>query len=109
MGRACARSKKLSLWSAPDVAIIHLKRFAYEGGHAKLTADVEYPVEGLDLEPFLPRGATVDAGSGGPDDASSLIGGVPYPRPSGAHVYDLFGVVCHYGSAGGGTTRRWRR
>ena len=98
--------KKLSLWSAPDVAVVHLKRFAYEGGHAKLTADVDYPVEGLDLEPFLPRGATAEAGSGGPDApaaaASYLTGGVPYPRPSGAHVYDLFAVVCHYGSAGGG-------
>ena len=99
--------KTLGLWSAADVLAIHLKRFAFCGGApAKLAADVDYPVRGLDLEPFLPRfdGEERGGSGGGEGDAAraSTVGGAPHSRAVGDHVYDLFAVVNHYGSPGGG-------
>lgn len=90
--------KKLELWSAPPVLVVHLKRFEYERSHygfsstrrAKIDALVDYPVTGLDLAPFIkgPQGST----------------GQPV-------LYDLYAVSQHWGGLGGGhytsVARNW--
>ena len=56
---ACKRHqqciKKLSLWSAPDVLIIHLKRFRQlpNAQRSKISTLVLFPLSGLDIDPYL--------------------------------------------------------
>ncbi|KAL9630907.1 MAG: hypothetical protein Q9204_004483 [Flavoplaca sp. TL-2023a] len=73
-------SKKFELWSAPDILVIHLKRFSSQGRlRDKLDVTVDFPVEGLDLTDRV---------------ASQQEGKSP--------IYDLFAVDNHYGGLGGG-------
>ena len=76
-------SKKIDLWTAPAILILHLKRFSFTQSYRdKLDMKVDFPIEGLDLSSFVRGGAV---GEGGP----SLI-------------YDLYAVSNHYGGLGGG-------
>lgn len=75
--------KKLDLWSAPDILILHLKRFEYTPGQyfvhrEKITDLVDYPIENLDLTEFV-KGPTV-----------------------APPIYDLYAVSEHSGGLGGG-------
>jgi ubiquitin carboxyl-terminal hydrolase 8 len=51
--------KMLALWSVPDILIIHLKRFTYEQKRngsvvrSKIEDRVVFPVDGLDMSPYL--------------------------------------------------------
>ncbi|KAL9001471.1 MAG: hypothetical protein Q9169_000046 [Polycauliona sp. 2 TL-2023] len=73
-------SKKFELWSAPDILVIHLKRFSSQGRlRDKLDVTVDFPVEALDLTRRV---------------ASQEDGKSP--------IYDLFAVDNHYGGLGGG-------
>ncbi|MEE6506775.1 hypothetical protein FKM82_007847 [Ascaphus truei] len=93
---------KLSLWTLPDVLIIHLKRFRQVGGRRnKLSTLVSFPLSGMDMAPHL-----VKRGQG----AKSMLG--PWAsgeRPQGQPedgqldvLYDLYGVCNHHGSLQGG-------
>ena len=90
-------TKTISVWSAPAHLVIHLKRFAATGEEAdtfggfglgmqtdavrdKLDTLVKFPMRGLDMRPFV-RGPT-ETGCG--------------------LIYDLYGVVNHFGGAGYG-------
>ncbi len=64
--------KKMDVWSTPDILIIHLKRFlqhmsgSYSVRREKIEAFVDFPVNGLDLSPYLKVGGhecTVTAGN----------------------------------------------
>ena len=78
--------KKFDLWSAPDVLIIHLKRFQYTGGtfpmRDKISDHVEFPIENLDLRDY------VKSPSSNCDEVQP--------------VYDLYAVSEHMGGMGGG-------
>lgn len=74
--------KMIALWSAPDILILHLKRFTFDtcmtsGGmlRSKVDDKVEFPIEGLDLTKYIL----------GPVD------------PDAPPVYNLFGVSEHVG------------
>ncbi|KAF2085227.1 UCH-domain-containing protein, partial [Saccharata proteae CBS 121410] len=75
------RAKKtLEIWTAPEILVIHLKRFA-AGGRSmrdKLNILVDFPIEGLDISDRV---------------------GLPEGREL---IYDLFAVDNHYGGLGGG-------
>lgn len=73
-------SKTFELWKAPDILVVHLKRFSAQGRlRDKLDVHVDFPIEGLDLSTRL---------------AAQGDGRSP--------VYDLFAVDNHYGGLGGG-------
>jgi ubiquitin carboxyl-terminal hydrolase 4/11/15 len=74
-------SKTFELWKAPDILVIHLKRFSAQGRNLrdKLDVLVDFPVEGLDLSSRVVM----------QEDGKSPI-------------YDLFAVDNHYGGLGGG-------
>lgn len=75
-------SKKMDLWRAPEILIIHLKRFSYSRlWGEKLSTLVEFPLQGLDLSKYLPA-------PGGGDNKAAL--------------YDLFAISHHYGGLGSG-------
>ena len=72
-------TKTLEIWTAPDILVVHLKRFSSTSRmRDKIDVLVDAPVEGLDL-----------AGKVGLPEDKSLI-------------YDLFAVDNHYGGLGGG-------
>ncbi|XP_039559704.1 ubiquitin carboxyl-terminal hydrolase 43, partial [Passer montanus] len=93
---------KLSLWTLPDILIIHLKRFRQvaEQRH-KLTTLVRFPLRGLDMAPHV-------AQRGQP--GGQLLGRwapwqPPLRPPPGCprdHLYDLYAVCNHHGSMQGG-------
>ena len=73
-------SKTFELWKAPDILVIHLKRFSAQGRlRDKLDVHVDFPVEGLDLSTRL---AVQEDGK--------------------SPIYDLIAVDNHYGGLGGG-------
>ena len=73
-------SKKFELWKAPDILVIHLKRFSVQGRlRDKIEVRVDFPLEGLDLSSRL----AVEDGEKSP-------------------IYDLLAVDNHYGGLGGG-------
>jgi len=69
-------SKRLLFWSLPPVLVVSLKRF--DGNGKKNGVYVSYPVQGLDMSPYV----------------------CGYRRES--LVYDLYGVACHLGGTQGG-------
>jgi ubiquitin carboxyl-terminal hydrolase 4/11/15 len=72
-------SKQLEIWTAPDILVVHLKRFsAQRQFRDKIDVLVDFPTEGLDLTGKV--GLTEDKDM----------------------TYDLFAVDNHYGGLGGG-------
>ena len=72
--------KMFELWKAPDILVMHLKRFSSNRNlRDKLEVRVEYPTENLDLSTMVRD----------QQDGKSL-------------VYDLIAVDNHYGGLGGG-------
>ncbi|GLH04067.1 Ubiquitin carboxyl-terminal hydrolase Usp2 [Gryllus bimaculatus] len=70
-------SKVLEL---PEVLCVHLKRFRHElMFSSKISNYVSFPLEGLDMRPYLHKDCTSQVTS-----------------------YDLVSVICHHGTAGGG-------
>jgi ubiquitin carboxyl-terminal hydrolase 4/11/15 len=71
--------KKFSVWTAPKILVIHLKRFSYRGRmmRERLDAVIDFPFTDLDMSPYI-------------------------EGPKGPAKYDLFAVSNHYGSLGGG-------
>lgn len=70
--------KKMEFWTTPPVLIFQLKRFSYtRWNRDKLEDFVQYPLEGLDMRPFL-LGEQKEA------------------------LYDLAAVSNHHGNLGGG-------
>ncbi|XP_035230177.1 ubiquitin carboxyl-terminal hydrolase 20-like, partial [Stegodyphus dumicola] len=84
---SCDRCKKLrngvkfsKVIQLPEVLCIHLKRFRHEVMFSsKISNYVSFPLEGLDMSPFLHKG-----------------------YPQGVTTYDLISVICHHGTAGSG-------
>lgn len=77
--------KKMDLWTAPDILILHLKRFQiipgqYFAHREKINELIDFPIEGLDLR--------------------SYVKGVQYDEAP--PVYDLYAVSQHMGGLGGG-------
>uniref|UniRef100_UPI00358F1FD1 ubiquitin carboxyl-terminal hydrolase 19 isoform X2 n=1 Tax=Myxine glutinosa TaxID=7769 RepID=UPI00358F1FD1 len=75
-------SKQLLLWRLPNVLILQLKRFSFRNilWRDKINAMVDFPISGLDLSDYC-------------------IGSQRQSRPA---IYDLYGVINHYGGLIGG-------
>ncbi|KAF7722686.1 ubiquitin-specific protease doa4 [Apophysomyces ossiformis] len=81
-------SKQLTLSRLPDILLIHLKRFSFDGPFRnKLDTMVQFPLRGLDLSSYVP--STFTQKTNGSTDSSSF-------------KYDLYAVSNHYGSLSGG-------
>ncbi|XP_042164254.1 ubiquitin carboxyl-terminal hydrolase 33-like [Oncorhynchus tshawytscha] len=84
---SCEKCKKLrngvkfcKVQSVPEILCIHLKRFRHELMFStKIGTHVSFPLEGLELQPFL-------------------------AKDSSAHTtsYDLLSIICHHGTASSG-------
>ncbi|XP_033281858.1 ubiquitin carboxyl-terminal hydrolase 31 isoform X4 [Orcinus orca] len=91
----------LSLWTLPDVLIIHLKRFRQEGDkRMKLQNMVKFPLTGLDMTPHVVKRSQ--------SSWSLPSHWSPWRRPYGLgrdpedYIYDLYAVCNHHGTMQGG-------
>lgn len=97
---------KMSLWTLPDILILHLKRFMQDGEHrTKLTTFVHFPLNGLDMAPHM---------------VNHNHGVHPTPLTSWKQcqrrelipqefLYDLYAVCNHHGGMHGGHYTGWIR
>ncbi|XP_063817110.1 ubiquitin carboxyl-terminal hydrolase 43 [Pseudophryne corroboree] len=88
---------KLSLWTLPDILIIHLKRFRQVGGRRnKLSTLVRFPLAGMDMAAHVVKG--------GPLGQWSSWKQPPYQMENRQldALYDLYAVCNHHGSLQGG-------
>uniref|UniRef100_A0A673BI20 Ubiquitin carboxyl-terminal hydrolase n=1 Tax=Sphaeramia orbicularis TaxID=375764 RepID=A0A673BI20_9TELE len=84
---SCEKCKKLrngvkfcKVQSLPEILCIHLKRFRHELMFStKISTHVSFPLEGLDLQPFLAKDSSAQTTN-----------------------YDLLSVICHHGTASSG-------
>ncbi|XP_020485183.1 ubiquitin carboxyl-terminal hydrolase 33 isoform X1 [Labrus bergylta] len=84
---SCEKCKKLrngvkfcKMQSLPEILCVHLKRFRHELMFStKIGTHVSFPLEGLDLQPFLAKDS-----------------------PAQTTNYDLLSVICHHGTASSG-------
>ena len=84
-------TKMLSVYSLPDLLIIHLKRFHYQGEiREKIETQVGFPLDGLDLSEFCQK----HAGAAAQEQNNE---GKVEPM-----LYDCYGVSNHMGGMGGG-------
>ncbi|CAL8302586.1 unnamed protein product [Merluccius merluccius] len=85
---------KMSLWTLPDILILHLKRFRQVAERRnKLTTLVSFPLTGLDMAPHVvkrSRGHAATAAAAPPDSAPAN------------YLYDLYAVCNHHGGLHGG-------
>jgi len=80
----------MQLWSLPDILTIHLKRFSFNSqlqavfnSGEKINTEVQFPLSGLDLAPYL-------------------VVSQQEALAAGNAIYDLYAVSNHYGSMGFG-------
>ncbi|XP_071359428.1 ubiquitin carboxyl-terminal hydrolase 43a [Trachinotus anak] len=100
---------KMSLWTLPDILILHLKRFRQVGERRnKLSTLVRFPLTGLDMAPHMVKRSqsmkNLNLGAWPPS----------WKQPSGQHhppadmtlphdyQYDLYAVCNHHGGMHGG-------
>ncbi|KAM9208768.1 ubiquitin carboxyl-terminal hydrolase 43 [Dugong dugon] len=93
---------KLSLWTLPDILIIHLKRFCQVGERRnKLSTLVKFPLAGLNMAPHVaPRSSGPQPGPG-PCPSWKQPACLPNGYPLD-FLYDLYAVCNHHGSLQGG-------
>ncbi|XP_030645669.1 ubiquitin carboxyl-terminal hydrolase 31 [Chanos chanos] len=92
---------KLSLWTLPDVLILHLKRFRQEGDRrVKMQNMVRFPLIGMDMAPHMVKRSQ--------SSWSLPSHWSPWRRPYGLgrnpddYLYDLYAVCNHHGNMHGG-------
>ncbi|XP_039703278.1 ubiquitin carboxyl-terminal hydrolase 43 isoform X1 [Pteropus medius] len=93
---------KLSLWTLPDILIIHLKRFCQVGERRnKLSTLVKFPLCGLNMAPHVAQrsaGPKLEPGSWTSWKQPACLP-TSYPLD---FQYDLYAVCNHHGSLQGG-------
>jgi hypothetical protein len=94
-------TKKIDVWRAPDVLVVHLKRFA--SAREKIETAVDFPVAGLDLGPLVAeRRVAAELVAEGVDVAAEF--GI---ADDAALMYDLFAVSAHRGGPADGHYRAY--
>ncbi|KAJ8364124.1 hypothetical protein SKAU_G00129550 [Synaphobranchus kaupii] len=94
-------SIKLSLWTLPDILILHLKRFRQEADRRmKMQNMVKFPLVGMDMAPHMVKRSQ--------SSWSLPSHWSPWRRPYGMgrdpedYLYDLYAVCNHHGTMQGG-------
>ena len=97
-------TKKFDLWKAPDLLVVHLKRFSNSRMlRDKIDSLVEFPIDGLDISDLVGERQVArrlrEAGMN-----TTELGLKDLDEPL---VYDLFAVDEHMGGLGGGHYRAY--
>ncbi|KAJ7625556.1 hypothetical protein FB45DRAFT_921756 [Roridomyces roridus] len=97
-------TKKFDLWKAPDVLVVHLKRFSNSRTlRDKIDAFVDFPVDGLDLGDMVGERSVAKRLM----ENGVSLDGLQLPNLEEPLIYDLFGVDEHMGGLGGGHYRAY--
>ncbi|XP_073090933.1 ubiquitin carboxyl-terminal hydrolase 43-like [Manis javanica] len=89
---------QLSLWTLPDILIIHLKRFCQVGEKRnKLSMLVMFPLSGLNMAPHVAQRSAGPRPGPGPWPSWKQPACVPTSYPLD-FLYDLYAVCNHHGS-----------
>lgn len=87
-------AKTLRIARLPPILLINLKRFKVSGHWSnKLDTFVDFPTNNLDLTPYWPDYVSED---------KNWLDKFPLTDQKAPFVYNLYGVVNHYGSVRGG-------
>ena len=108
-GKVQSATKSTRIAKLPPILCLHLKRFMWRGHavRAKLTNDVDFPLENLDLSPYCESDGDDEKPAKVPASPERLKGRRT-PRRSatatptiakGDKLYDLVAVVTHHGSS----------
>jgi ubiquitin carboxyl-terminal hydrolase 4/11/15 len=97
-------TKRFDLWKAPDVLVVHLKRFSNSRTlRDKIDAFIDFPVQDLNLEDMvLERRVAKALQAEGINIEELNLTNLDEPL-----IYDLFGVDEHIGGLGGGHYRAY--
>ncbi|XP_031419653.2 ubiquitin carboxyl-terminal hydrolase 43a [Clupea harengus] len=91
---------KMSLWTLPDILILHLKRFRQVGERRnKLSTLVHFPLAGLDMGPHVVKRSQSMRSLGPWPPACKHPPDGPLPQD---FLYDLYAVCNHHGGMHGG-------
>ncbi|XP_066120342.1 ubiquitin carboxyl-terminal hydrolase 43 isoform X1 [Saccopteryx bilineata] len=89
---------KLSLWTLPDILVIHLKRFCQVGERRnKLSTLVWFPLRGLNMAPHVAQRSAGPQPVPGSWPSWKQPAGLPTSYPPD-FLYDLYAVCNHHGS-----------
>ena len=98
-------TKKFDLWKAPDILVVHLKRFSNNRIlRDKIDTFVDFPIEGLDLSEKVGERAVARRLRADGKDLPPELASVNLDEPL---LYDLFAVDEHMGGLGGGHYRAY--
>lgn len=97
-------TKQFDLWKAPDILVVHLKRFSNNRTFRdKIDTHIDFPIEGLDLTDMVKeRAAARKLLESGVDIESFGFNNLDEPL-----IYDLYAVDEHLGGLGGGHYRAY--
>jgi ubiquitin C-terminal hydrolase len=82
-----AHTKRISIEKLPKVLVVHLKRFLFSPYSYKISTNVEYPIDGLDISKYL----SVNVEPGNASTSHS------FKNPN--CIYDLYAISLHSGSS----------
>lgn len=92
-------TKKLTLWSLPDVLVLHLKRFdQLHEFHDKISTLVKFPVKGLNMSSHAATSSSKLLNSKQYLKHSARLNYQPPPQTEAECMYDLKAVCNHIGS-----------
>lgn len=97
-------TKKFDLWKAPDVLVVHLKRFSNSRTlRDKIDTMVDFPIDGLDISDMVgERQVAKRLIADGVNIEEMGLSNLDEPL-----IYDLFAVDEHLGGLGGGHYRAY--
>ncbi|XP_056286045.1 ubiquitin carboxyl-terminal hydrolase 31-like [Pseudoliparis swirei] len=94
-------SIKLSLWTLPDILILHLKRFRQDGDRRmKMQNMVKFPLAGMDMAPHMVKRSQSSWSL--PSHWSPWRRSYGMGRDPEDYLYDLYAVCNHHGTMQGG-------
>jgi ubiquitin carboxyl-terminal hydrolase 8 len=97
-------TKKITITRAPDTLVIHFKRFSASRGESarKIRTPVYFPLQGLDIGPFMEPAITPEQESyvmGNARDADAQLTGLRTdPAMNGPYMYNAYAVIWHVGN-----------
>lgn len=92
-------TKQITITRAPQVLVVHFKRFDMQKGQSakKVHTPIDFPLVGLNLDPYMIPRASKEAHSHSTMDESMRDAATTPP-----YLYDAYAVMRHIGTSGNG-------